>query len=152
MCDREGALRTMVDAAVTLTQERGEWVAAVQEKSTARESQPNGRAERSVQRLEDHVRTIKAVLEVRIGKRIPNVHPIVRWMIEHSATTLNKYAIHDTGDRLATAYELLHGTPAHQKIAESGERVLFWIPKARRGKLVLKWSCGRVPRNSHAQQ
>ena len=57
MCDQEGALRTMVDSAIALTQGRGEWVGAVPENSAVGESQSNGRAERAVQRLEDLVRT-----------------------------------------------------------------------------------------------
>ena len=87
------------------------------EHSAVGESQSNSRAERAVQELEDHLRKGKAVLEARLGKRIPSTHPIVRWMVEHCATTLNKYAIHDDGDRLSTAYELLHGKKASEKLA-----------------------------------
>ena len=67
MSDQEGALRTMIDAAVALTQGRGEWVGAVPEASAVGESQSNGRAERSVQRREDHVRPFLGELEENLG-------------------------------------------------------------------------------------
>ena len=68
MSDQEGALRTMVDEAVRLTQGRGEWVGAVPENSAVGESQSNGRAERAVQDVEDHIRTLLGELENRIGQ------------------------------------------------------------------------------------
>ena len=105
-------------------------------------SQANGRSESAVQEIEGHVRTLKAALESRIRKRIPSSHPVIRWIIEHSATTLNKYALHDDGSTLTTAYEQLHGKKASEKIAEFGERILFWVPKRRRAKLDLPWAAG----------
>ena len=142
MCDQESAIGSMMEAALKICGSSGKWAGGVPETSAAGERQSNSRAERAAQELEDHLRTIQAVLEARLGRRIPSTHPNVRWMLEHSATTLNKYAVHDNGEKLATAYELLHGKQADEKLAEFGERVLFWIPKARKGKLDLRWSCG----------
>ena len=79
MCDPEGALRTMVDEAIQITKGRGEWVGAVPENSAVGESQSNGRAERSVQRLEDHVRTLLAELEDQLGIQLRPGSPIVSW-------------------------------------------------------------------------
>ena len=55
MSDQEGACRTMIDEAVQQAKARGEWISPIPETSAVGESQSNGRAERSVQRLEDHV-------------------------------------------------------------------------------------------------
>ena len=66
----------------------------------------------------------------------------MRWLVEHSAATLNKYALHDDGNSVTSAYEQIHGKKASEKVAEFGERVLFWIPKGRRAKLDMPWSAG----------
>ena len=58
MGDQEGALGTMMNEAVNLTKGRGEWVGAVPEHSAVGQSASNSRAERSVQRVEDHIRTL----------------------------------------------------------------------------------------------
>ena len=131
-----------MQAALKVVGKTGTCEGAVPEHSAVGDSQANGRAESAVQEIENHVRTLKAALESRIRKRIPSSHPIVRWLIEHSATTLNKYAVHGDGATLSTAYEQLHGKKASEKLAEFGERVLFWIPKKRRAKLDLPWSSG----------
>ena len=67
MSDQEGACTTMIQQAIQETKGRGEWVGAVPETSAVGQSQSNGRAERSVQRLEDHVRTLLAELEGKLG-------------------------------------------------------------------------------------
>ena len=63
-------------------------------------------------------------------------------MIEYMATILNTYEIQEDHDHNLTAYEDLHGHEASEKLAEFGERVLFWIPVRRRAKLDLKWGAG----------
>ena len=120
----------MMEAALNIVGKTGTWEGAVPENSAVGESQSNGRAESAVKEIEGHLRTLKGALESRIQRRIPTSHPIIRWMIEHSATTLNNYALHDDGSSVTTAYEQLHGKKASEKLAEFGERVLFWIPKS----------------------
>ena len=73
------------------------------EQSAVGYSQSNGRAERSVTEIEARLRTIKAALESRIQRTIPCTHPIARWLVEHTATIVTKYNLHDNGDNLATA-------------------------------------------------
>ena len=102
MSDQEAALNVCVREAIQITRSQGEWVGPIPEHSAVGESQSNARAERAVQGFEDQLRTILAALESSLNARIPSVHPIMRWMVEHTATILNKYAINDdtgtTGD------------------------------------------------------
>ena len=49
--------------------------------------QLNGKAKRSVQQLQDLVRTYKSAKETRIERRIPTDHPVLHWMVEHAAST-----------------------------------------------------------------
>ena len=55
MCDQEGALKTMMQEALEVCKGRGEYLGAVPENSAVGESASNGRAERSVQRFENHL-------------------------------------------------------------------------------------------------
>ena len=139
MSDQENALRSVIDAALNQCSKSGEWVGGVPEMSAVGESQSNGRAERTVQIVEDKVRTHKAALEARIGARIPVDHPVMRWMVEYVGVILNKYVKNDDG---CTPYEDLHGHPCRERLVEFGERVLFHIPKVRRAKLDLRWASG----------
>ena len=61
--------------------------------SAVGESQSNGKAERTVQMVEDQIRTVKLALESRIGARIPCSHPVMQWVVLHCADILNKYTV-----------------------------------------------------------
>ena len=78
----------------------------VPEISSVGESQSNGRAERSVQQLQDLVRTYKSALESRLNWRVPTSHPIIHWMVEHAASVFNRYVTNSDG---VTPYQLMHG-------------------------------------------
>ena len=82
MCDQESALRTMIDSALQLLRREGTYMGAVPERSAVGESQSNGRAERSVQALENQVRTMKGILEYRIATRVHSLHPVLKWLVE----------------------------------------------------------------------
>ena len=140
MSDQEAALNVCVREAIEITRSQGEWVGPIPEHSAVGESQSNARAERAVQGFEDQLRTILAALESRLNARIPSVHPIMRWMVEHTAALLNNDAIND--DTGTTGYYETHGKDASEKLAEFGERILFFIPKARRAKLDLRFTSG----------
>ena len=103
MCDQESSIDVMMQAAIQIRGCQGKWAGAVPETGAVGESQSNSRAERAVQTLEDQLRTLKAALESRIQARVPSTHPVVRWLIEYSATILNKYQIQDVGDQEAFA-------------------------------------------------
>ena len=75
MCDQESALGTMMKECLKHMKATGEWVGAVPEHSAVGESQSNGRAERSVQQIEDHIRCFKAELEFNIKAKLPRLTP-----------------------------------------------------------------------------
>ena len=64
--------------------------AAVPETSSPGESQSNGDAERTIQRIEDMTRTLKLNLEDRIKAQIPCHHPMMAWIIDHASMLLTK--------------------------------------------------------------
>ena len=78
----------------------------VPEASAVGESQSNGKAENTVQRLEDMLQTYTSALEKNIDSRILTDNQIIHWMDEHSAAAYNRHVCNDDG---ATPYESLHG-------------------------------------------
>ena len=83
--DQEPALRALLDQAFKKASE-AQLEQAVPEASAVGESQSNGRAESSVLRIQDLVRTYKCALESRLSTRIPCDHPIFYWLVEHAAS------------------------------------------------------------------
>ena len=98
---------------------------AVPEASAVGESASNGRAERAIQAIEDKHRTLKIALESRIATRIPSTHPVLKWLVEHSATVLNRCRVNENGK---TPYEEVHGQRSTQKVVEFGEQVFYSDP------------------------
>ena len=70
---------------------------AVAEFGAVGESASNGKAERTVQAVEDMVRTLKSALESRIKSRIGTGTAIMKWLVEHVATIMNRYAVNQDG-------------------------------------------------------
>ena len=112
---------------------------AIPEKTHPGELQSNGKAERAVRSIMDMVRTLKAALEARLQVRIPCSHPLIRWLVGHAAWILNVFVLGPDG---RTAYGRLHGVEARERVAEFGERVLFYTPKKSRAKLDAIWKHG----------
>ena len=142
--DQENAAVSVIQEAVRVSKLpdhpfRGVLESAVPETSAAGQSQSNGRAERAVQQIEDLARTYLSALESRLDVKIQSSHPIVRWLVEHSANTYNKYAVTPDGQ---TPYAALHGKNPREKLIEFGERVLWHVPKKLRAKLDLRWRLG----------
>ena len=139
--DQEYSLKGMIEEALRRTGRAGtfESFEAVPEASAVGESASNGRAERAVQSIEDMVRTLKIALESRITARIPSIHPILKWTVEHSATVLNRYRVNESGK---TPYEEIHGQRSTMKIVEFGEQVFYSVPKRLRAKLSRRWRIG----------
>ena len=112
---------------------------AVPEHSPVGESQSNGKAERSVQTVEDQIRTVKLALESRIGARIPSNHSLMHWIVLHSADILNKYTVNKIG---MSPYEETHGQRSPERRVEFGERVFYFVYKKNRTKLDPRWRLG----------
>ena len=85
------------------------------------------------------MRTIKAGLESRLGKKIPIKHPVILWMVEHVSSIINRHFVASHGK---TAYEFVHGKRSKGRTAEFGEKVLYHVPKKLRSKLDLRWRAG----------
>ena len=81
----------------------------VSEWSTVGESASNGRAERTVQQVEDLLSTHLHALESRIKASIPSNTPAVRWLVEHTMNMINMYTVNPDG---VTPYAALHGKRA----------------------------------------
>ena len=114
-------------------------VVAVPEHSHPGESASNGLSERSVQTFEDQFRTFKIALEANLGHHLPNDHPVLPWLVEHTSYILNKYMLGTDG---FTSMGRLHGKEIRERICEFGEVVLWYIPIRLRGKLDVRWRYG----------
>ena len=94
--DQEPSIRTMFEEAFRRSHRQGSCYNPklrqfVPESSAVGESQSNGKAENSVQRLEDMIRTYKSALETHISFRIPSKHPLIRWIVDHTASVYNRH-------------------------------------------------------------
>jgi len=66
--------------------------------STAYTSQAQGTVERFHRTLMGQVRALKLQLENNYSARLTSKHPIMPWMVKHTAYLLNRYAIHADGN------------------------------------------------------
>ena len=139
MADQESALATLMSKAVHKVGITGELVSAVPENSSVGESQSNGRAERAVQEAEDMLRCMKLALEERVDAKVTSATPIMKWLCEHVAATINRFHVHDDGK---TAYQRTHGQPYPGYVLEFGERVFYFVLKRSRTKLDRRWNDG----------
>ena len=110
------------------------------------DSRSNGSIENAVRLFKGMLRTAKLALELRAGKRVPEQHAIVTWLIEHVAFLLTARLRGVDGK---TAYQMIRGRPFSKRLVEFGERVLFKLPikgprQAERGELDARWSRGIV--------
>ena len=99
----------------------------------------NGRAERAVQMIEDQLRILKSAIESRTDSTNPSDHQFMRWLVEHSASLLDRVKGHGDGN---TACQALHGKRCSDNVAEFEEQVFFSVPKKLRSKLCICWRMG----------
>ena len=133
--DQERSLRRLFGDVITAAQQSGNVLSAVPESSAVGESQSNGRAENAVQQFEDQIRTLKAALEARLGCKVPLSHPVILWLVEHTASILNRHFVAEHGK---TPYEFTHGKRSVGRTTEFGEKVLYHVPKKLRSKMNLR--------------
>ena len=105
------------------------------ENSPVGDSRANGAAERAVQAVGEQVRVLRKALEDRVGYRLSGTHPVLAWLIEHSADVLSKFLVGDDGK---TAYERLKGKKYEKELVEFGERVHYRFEK-RGGVRTTNW-------------
>jgi len=134
-CDQEPAL---MDLCKSVKKRRTE--ATHLETARTHDSQSNGRAERAVQSVEGMTRTLKIALEARIGKEIPCEHPVMTWIVEHAAETINRYNVGPDGK---TPYERMKGKKYRGEVTEFGRKVFYRFPgKAQGGSMQRRWGEG----------
>ena len=112
------------------------------ENSLVGDSRSNGIAERAVQSVAEQIRVLRTALEAKLKAKVPGNHPVICWLIEHSADLLNKY---QKGDDGRTAYHRLRGKSWNHEMVEFGEKVHYRINRkalTKEYKLDGRWSEG----------
>ena len=62
----------------------------------------NGEAERQIQEVQGQIRAIKLNLEANYKDKIKDDHPVIPWLVAHSASTITRYKIGEDGNCLST--------------------------------------------------
>ena len=89
------------------------------------DSQSNGGTEVGVRLVRGLFRTLKLCLEGQIGKFIPVQHPVVPWLLEHTAFLLN---VKTRGSDGMTPWARVKGRMFGQATLGFGESVFFKLP------------------------
>lgn len=84
--DPEPALNSTVEAA-----KNGFDKTLVLEKVPKGVSESKGEIERAVQTIEAQARTLRSALETSYGRKLPDDHAILTWLVEHAGTTHNLF-------------------------------------------------------------
>ena len=85
----------------------------------------NGDVEAAVKSITGIIRTNKLDIEERIGKKIPQSHPLFSWLVEYSAWMLN---IRNVGEDGMTAFHRVRGRAYAKRLLPFGELVLAHLP------------------------
>ena len=134
-CDQENALNDLVREI-----KRKRVGPTITEHSKVKDSQSNGAIERAIQSVEGMVRTLKLSLESKIGVTIPANHPIMTWLVEHGAETLNRFHVGADG---RTPFERTKGKKFHGASFEFGQVVMHrHAGKVQGGSMEARWSSG----------
>ena len=83
-------------------------------------------AERTIQLIEDDVRTLKSAFEKLIKARPTSTHPLTKWLVEHAASLRNGYSTTQTGETPHEKHYVQKRMPRPLKV---GEKVFYLIPK-----------------------
>ena len=138
--DQEESITAMAKEAIQKVGITGEpFDLAVPEHSAVGSSASNGKAERTVQIIEDLVRTYRSALQARLGCDLPTEHPVFRWLLEHAAGNLNRCSTTPDG---MTPYQHIHGKRITLKQIEFGEKIFYYLPKRVRAKLDNRYHLG----------
>ena len=109
--------------------------------SPVRESQKNGKVERSIKTWQAQFRTMRHYLEARIGHKVPQESPVLSWLSTFAADTMNRYKIQRSG---RTNFEMSTGHRCRQIVCGFGEKVMCRCnpDKSRRNKMTIEWDTG----------
>ena len=87
----------------------------------------------------DQFKTLKTALERRLKSRLASNHPVIAWLVEHTAYAMKTFALGPDG---TSPYGRLHGRDSRERICEIGERIIWFIPTEMRAKLDQRWEYG----------
>ena len=113
------------------------------ENSPVGESQSNGVVEKAIDEIEGMVRTLKSALEERLGWKIDPKHPVLTWLVEWSASLINKFRVGKDGKTPEQRHKGLERS--HRPIAEFGESVWYMplsTPSSQMEKMEVKMMDG----------
>ena len=126
--DNEASLLAMVNRALLSIKCDVQGIeAATTEQSQAYDSQSNGGTELGVKILRGHFRTLKLCLEARIGRSVPVDHPVITWLLEHSALL---HGVCVRGEDGSTPWARVRGRNFGQRLVGFGEKI-YWKPPLR---------------------
>ena len=93
--------------------------------SGAYSSQSQGGVERAHRTLFAQIRTLKAQIRQNYNRDISMKHPLMPWIVRHSAYIMNRYAVHSNG---CTSYFNRWNREQHTPLCEFGETVQHMLP------------------------
>ena len=121
--DQEEYLMALLKAAATRT---GGNISVRQ--SPTYTSQAQGSVERFHRTLMGQIRTLKSQLYNNYGIHLTAQHPLMPWLVRHTAYLLNRYAVHADGN---TSYFRRWNREHKTPICEFGETVQYMLPTAK---------------------
>mgnify|MGYP002809736116 CR=1 FL=1 len=71
------------------------------------------------------MRTLRLCLEARVGQKVPDSHPLMAWLLEHTAHLLN---VTVRGDDGLTPWARVRGRAFNQRLFGYGESVIAKLP------------------------
>ena len=90
------------------------------------DSSGNGEIEVAAKSLTGILRTNKLDVEKRVGKTIPQVHPLFSWLVEYCAWMLR---VRNRGEDGLTPYQRVRGRDYGKRLLPFGEVVLAHLPR-----------------------
>ena len=115
--NQEPAIRELLDA---VKRERTEALDITIEESPVGEHKSNGEVENTAQVIQGQLRTLRLGLQSRYKIRLRADHPIMPWVIKHSAFLINVCRVGEDG---RTAWERKKGKRFNRQLPEIGECV-----------------------------
>ena len=92
----------------------------------------NGLAEGAVKELKAKIRTLRHSTEMGLGRRIPETHDSLAWLVSHAAATINWFRPGLDGK---TPYELRVGRKFRRPVAPWGQKVWWMSAKKHMGRI-----------------
>ena len=127
-CDNEPAILALAQEIRGL---RREGSITIFEHPEEGEKQSNHLAEGSVNIVKGLIRTLMSTTETNLRTEIGRSHPLIPWIIEHTAQLKNRHMVGADG---RTSTDRLRGRGVQRLVYELGEKVLFLpLAPARRG-------------------